>query len=135
MMWEMINNIVMYGAVLLTVGLVLLSFIEDEINKSKAKEAKRLQLIKVKAEIHAQNKKLQFEEYRKYIENKYNNVYIMNTQKEVDEYTQEVSLLEGVKQLRDNGHKYVPYVRSNPLDDIRSSLSEFTVSDVLSVFY
>src|SRR5699024_10811866 len=105
MMREMINNIVMYGAVLLTVGLVLLSFIEDEINKSKAKEAKRLQLIKVKAEIHAQNKKLQFEEYRKYIENKYNNVYIMNTQKEVDEYTQEVSLLEGVKQLRDNGHK------------------------------
>lgn len=81
MMREMINNIVMYGAVLLTVGLVLLSFIEDEINKSKAKEAKRLQLIKVKAEIHAQNKKLQFEEYRRYIENKYNNVYIINTQK------------------------------------------------------
>lgn len=135
MMREMINNIVMYGAVLLTVGLVLLSFIEDEINKSKAKEAKRLQLIKVKAEIHAQNKKLQFEEYRKYIENKYRVVEEEEVCVEVDETYQEVSLLEGVKQLRDNGHKYVPYVRSNPLDDIRSSLSEFTVSDVLSVFY
>lgn len=135
MMREMINNIVMYGAVLLTVGLVLLSFIEDEINKSKAKEAKRLQLIKVKAEIHAQNKKLQFEEYRKYIENKYRVVEEEEVCVEVYETYQEVSLLEGVKQLRDNGHKYVPYVRSNPLDDIRSSLSEFTVSDVLSVFY
>ena len=47
----------------------------------------------------------------------------------------EVHLVEGVQQLRDNGHKYVPYVRANPLDDIRSSLSEFTVDDVLRTFY
>lgn len=121
---------------MLLIVLVLLvgELVRFELEKKKVSK-RRIELSKVKAKIYAENKRLQFEEYRNYIENKYNVVDAIDICKEVDECTQEVSLLEGVQQLRDNGHKYVPYVRSNPLDDIRSSLSEFTVSDVLSVFY
>ena len=133
-MMNMLSNIVNYGVIIFAIGLVLLGIIEGEIAKSKAKEAKKLQLIKIKAEIYAESKKLQFEEYRNYIENKYR-VVEEEVCVEVDETFQEVTLVEGVQQLRDNGHKYVPYVRTNPLDDIRSSLSEFTVSDVINTFY
>ena len=131
----MLSNVVNYGVVIFAIGFVLFRIIEGEVAKSKAKEAKKLQLIKIKAEIYAESKKLQFEEYREYIENKYRVVEEEEVCVEVDETFQEVTLLEGVQQLRDNGHKYVPYVRANPLDDIRSSLSEFTVSDVLRTFY
>ena len=134
-MMNMLENIVNYGVVIFAIGLVLLGIIEGEVVKSKAKEAKKLKLIKIKAEIYAESKKLQFEAYREYIENKYRVVEEEEVCVEVDEMFQEVTLLEGVQQLRDNGHKYVPYVRANPLDDIRSSLSEFTVSDVLRTFY
>ena len=133
-MMNMLSNIVNYGVIIFAVGLVLLGMIEYEVAKSKAKEAKKLKLIKIKAEIYAESKKLQFEAYREYIENKYR-VVEEEVCVEVDETFQEITLLEGVQQLRDNGHKYVPYVRANPLDDIRSSLSEFTVSDVLRTFY
>ncbi len=118
---------------MLLIVLILLvgEFVRFELEKKKVSE-RNIELSKIKAEIYAENKKLQFEEYRDYIENKYN---IINIEESVDEIHQEVSLLEGVQQLRDNGHKYVPYVRSNPLDDIRNSLSEFTVSDVIKTFY
>lgn len=125
---------------MLLVVLVLLigELIRFELEKRKANK-KRVELSKIKAEIYAENKRLQFEEYREYIENKYNEIDIKEVDEvdiqEVRETFQEVTLLEGVQQLRDNGHKYVPYVRVNPLDDIRSSLSEFTVSDVLRTFY
>lgn len=125
---------------MLLVVLVLLigELVRFELEKRKANK-KRVELSKIKAEIYAENKRLQFEEYREYIENKYNEVDIKEVDEvdiqEVCETFQEVTLLEGVQQLRDNGHKYVPYVRANPLDDIRSSLSEFTVSDVLRTFY
>lgn len=118
---------------MLLVVLILLigELVRFELEKRKANK-KRVELSKIKAEIYAENKRLQFEEYREYIENKYNEVDI----KEVDEVDiQEITFVEGVQQLRDNGHKYVPYVRANPLDDIRSSLSEFTVSDVINTFY
>ena len=134
-MMNMLENIVNCGVIIFAVGLVLLGMVEYEVVKSKAKEAKKLKLIKIKAEIYAESKKLQFEAYREYIENKYRVVEEEEVCVEVDEMFQEVTLLEGVQQLRDNGHKYVPYVRANPLDDIRSSLSEFTVSDVLRTFY
>ena len=133
-MMNMLSNIVNYGVVIFAIGLVLLGIIEGEIAKSKAKEAKKLKLIKIKAEIYAESKKLQFEAYREYIENKYR-VVEEEVCVEVDETFQEITLVEGVQQLRDNGHKYVPYVRANPLDDIRSSLGEFTVDDVLRTFY
>ena len=133
-MMNMLSNIVNCGVIIFAVGLVLLGMIEYEVAKSKAKEVKKLKLIKIKAEIYAESKKLQFEAYREYIENKYR-VVEEEVCAEVDETFQEITLLEGVQQLRDNGHKYVPYVRANPLDDIRSSLSEFTVSDVLRTFY
>lgn len=125
---------------MLLVVLVLLigELVRFELEKRKANK-KRVELSKIKVEIYAENKRLQFEEYREYIENKYNEVDIKEVDEvdiqEVRETFQEVTLLEGVQQLRDNGHKYVPYVRANPLDDIRSSLSEFTVSDVLRTFY
>ena len=134
-MMNMLENIVNYGVIIFAIGLVLLGIIEGEIAKSKAKQAKKLKLIKIKAEIYAESKKLQFEAYREYIENKYRVVEEEEVCVEVDETFQEVTLLEGVQQLRDNGHKYVPYVRANPLHDIRSSLSEFTVDDVLRTFY
>ena len=133
-MMNILENIVNYGVIIFAVGLVLLGIIEGEIAKLKAKEAKKLQLIKIKAEIYAENKKLQFEAYREYIENKYR-VVEEEVCAEVDETFQEITLVEGVQQLRDNGHKYVPYVRANPLDDIRSSLGEFTVNDVINTFY
>ena len=133
-MMNMLENIVNYGVIIFAVVLVLLGIIEGEIAKSKAKKAKKLKLIKIKAEIYAESKKLQFEAYREYIENKYR-VVEEEVCAEVDETFQEITFVEGVQQLRDNGHKYVPYVRANPLDDIRSSLSEFTVSDVLKTFY
>ena len=125
---------------MLLIVLVLLvgELVRFELEKRKVSK-KRVELSKIKAEIYAENKRLQFEEYREYIENKYNEVDIKEVDEvdiqEVDETFQEVTLLEGVQKLRDNGHKYVPYVRANPLDDIRSSLSEFTVSDVLRTFY
>lgn len=125
---------------MLLVVLILLigELVRFELEKRKANK-KRVELSKIKAEIYAENKRLQFEEYREYIENKYNEVDIKEVDEvdiqEVRETFQEVTLLEGVQQLRDNGHKYIPYVRANPLDDIRSSLSEFTVSDVLRTFY
>jgi len=118
---------------MLLIVLVLLvgELVRFELEKRKVSK-KRIELSKIKAEVYAENKRLQFEEYREYIENKYNDVDI----KEVDEVDiQEITFVEGVQQLRDNGHKYVPYVRANPLDDIRSSLSEFTVSDVINTFY
>ena len=133
-MMNMLENIVNYGVIIFAVGLVLLGMVEYEVAKSKAKEAKKLKLIKIKAEIYAESKKLQFEAYREYIENKYR-VVEEEVCAEVDETFQEITLVEGVQQLRDNGHKYVPYVRANPLDDIRNSLSEFTVSDVINTFY
>ena len=133
-MMNMLENIVNYGVIIFAVGLVLLGMVEYEVAKSKAKEDKKLKLIKIKAEIYAESKKLQFEAYREYIENKYR-VVEEEVCAEVDETFQEITLVEGVQQLRDNGHKYVPYVRANPLHDIRSSLSEFTVDDVLRTFY
>ena len=121
---------------MLLIVLVLLvgELVRFELEKRKVSK-KRVELSKIKAKIYAENKRLQFEAYREYIENKYKVVEEEEVCVEVDETYQEVTLLEGVKQLRDNGHKYVPYVRANPLDDIRSSLSEFTVSDVINTFY
>lgn len=121
---------------MLLIVLVLLvgELVRFELEKRKTSK-KRIELSKIKAEIYAESKKLQFEEYREYIENKYRVVEEEEVCVEVDETFQEVTLLEGVQQLRDNGHKYVPYVRANPLNDIRSSLSEFTVDDVLRTFY
>ena len=121
---------------MLLIVLVLLvgELVRFELEKRKVSK-KRIELSKIKAEIHAENKRLQFEAYREYIENKYRVVEEEEVCVEVDEMFQEVTLLEGVQQLRDNGHKYVPYVRANPLHDIRSSLSEFTVDDVLRTFY
>ena len=123
----------MMNMLLIVLVLLVGELVRFELEKRKISK-KRIELSKIKAEIHAENKRLQFEAYREYIENKYR-VVEEEVCAEVDETFKEITLVEGVQQLRDNGHKYVPYVRANPLDDIRSSLSEFTVSDVLRTFY
>lgn len=107
-------------------------YLVSEYLKQVALNKKR-ELYKVKAEINAQRKKEAFEEYRRYIEDNFKDEDLDT--KEVDEDTNVISYIDGVKKLRDNAPKYVPYERPNPLSDIRSSLSEFTVSDVLNTFY
>ena len=124
----------MMNMLLIVLVLLVGELVRFELEKRKVSK-KRIELSKIKAEIHAENKRLQFEAYREYIENKYKVVEEKEVCVEVDETFQEITLVEGVQQLRDNGHKYVPYVRANPLHDIRSSLSEFTVDDVLRTFY
>ena len=124
----------MMNMLLIVLVLLVGELVRFELEKRKVSK-KRIELSKIKAEIYAENKKLQFEAYREYIENKYKVVEEKEVCVEVDETFQEITLVEGVQQLRDNGHKYVPYVRANPLHDIRSSLSEFTVDDVLRTFY
>jgi hypothetical protein len=129
--YKLLNIKEIMNMLLIVLVLLVGELVRFELEKRKVSK-KRIELSKIKAEVYAENKRLQFEEYREYIENKYNDVDI----KEVDEVDiQEITFVEGVQQLRDNGHKYVPYVRANPLDDIRSSLSEFTVSDVINTFY
>ena len=123
----------MMNMLLIVLVLLVGELVRFELEKRKVSK-KRIELSKIKAEIYAENKRLQFEAYREYIENKYR-VVEEEVCAEVDETFQEITLVEGVQQLRDNGHKYVPYVRANPLHDIRSSLSEFTVDDVLRTFY
>ena len=88
---------------MLLIVLVLLigELVKFELEKRKVSK-RRIELSKIKAEIHAENKKLQFEEYRNYIENKYNDVDIKEVDEvdiqEVRETFQEVTLLEGVQQ-------------------------------------
>ena len=102
--------------------------------EKKERSERRRKLAQTKIELELQRKREEFEAFRKYIESK-------NT--DVDEVVEEdievndnvIDFVQGVQQLRDNGHKYIPYERPNPLDDIRNSLSEFTVDDVLNTFY
>ena len=102
--------------------------------EKKERSERRMKLAQTKIELELQRKREEFEAFRKYIESK-------NT--DVDEVVEEdievndnvIDFVQGVQKLRDNGHKYVPYKRPNPLDDIRNSLSEFTVDDVLNTFY
>ena len=100
----------------------------------KERSERRMKLAQTKIKLELQRKKEEFEAYRKYIETKYPDVdEIVEEVVEVNDNV--IDFVQGVQQLRDNGHKYVPYERPNPLDDIRNSLSEFTVSDVLNTFY
>ena len=121
---------------MLLIVLVLLvgDLVRFELEKRKVSK-KRIELSKIKAEIYAENKRLQFEAYREYIENKYKVVEEEEVCVEIDETFQEVTLLEGVQQLRDNGHKYVPYARAIRLHEMRSYLSESTVAEALTLVH
>ena len=106
--------------------------------EKKERSERRMKLAQTKIELELQRKREEFEAYRKYIETKYPDVneVVEEVVEEVIEVNDNViDFVQGVQQLRDNGHKYVPYERPNPLDDIRNSLSEFTVNDVLDTFY
>ena len=106
--------------------------------EKKERSERRMKLAQTKIELELQRKREEFEAYQKYIETKYPDVdeVVEEVVEEVIEVNDNViDFVQGVQQLRDNGHKYVPYERPNPLDDIRNSLSEFTVDDVLNTFY
>ena len=106
--------------------------------EKKERSERRMKLAQTKIELELQRKREEFEAYQKYIETKYPDVdeVVEEVVEEVIEVNDNViDFVQGVQQLRDNGHKYVPYERPNPLDDIRNSLSEFTVNDVLNTFY
>lgn len=124
-----------------TLVLFLLVLVGEYVINSymrKIQEQKKAELRKIKSEIYAQRKREAFEEYRRQIEEwKAKNENLDTQEVEKDEESDNViNFAEGVQRLRDNGPKYVPYERPvNPLNDIRNSLSEFTVSDVLNTFY
>lgn len=117
--------------------MLILLFVSEYFRIEKEKKERserRRKLFQTKIELELQRKREEFEAFRKYIEAKH---------QDVDEVVEEVvevndnviDFVQGVQKLRNNGHKYVPYKRPNPLDDIRGSLSEFTVDDVLNTFY
>ena len=124
-----------------TLVLFLLVLVGEYVVSSymrKIQEKKKLELIRIKSEIYAQRKREAFAEYRREVEEwKAKNEKLDTQEVEVDEESDNViNFAEGVQRLRDNGPKYVPYERpTNPLNDIRNSLSEFTVNDVLQTFY
>ena len=104
--------------------------------EKKIRSKKRLQLAQIRIDLEIQRKREEFEKFKARIEAfkdesevKVNEVDI----KEVDEVDN--TFIEGITALRDNGPKYVPYERPNPLDDIRNTLSEFTVNDIINTFY
>ena len=108
------------------------------VKEKKERSERRMKLAQTKIELELQRKREEFEAYRKYIETKYPDVdeVVEEVVEEVIEVNDNViDFVQGVQKLRDNGHKYVPYQRPNPLNDIRNSLSEFTVDDVLNTFY
>ena len=121
--------------------MLILLFVSEyfRIEKDKKERSeRRMKLAQTKIELELQRKREEFEAYRKYIETKYPDVdeVVEEVVEEVIEVNDNViDFVQGVQKLRDNGHKYVPYKRPNPLDDIRNSLSEFTVDDVLNTFY
>ena len=104
--------------------------------EKKIRSEKRRQLSEIKIEMELRRKREEFEKFKARIEAfkdesevEVNEVDI----KEVDEIDN--TFVKGVTTLRDNGPKYVPYERPNPLSDIRNSLSEFTVNDIINTFY
>ena len=102
--------------------------------EKKERSERRRKLAQTKIELELQRKREEFEAFRKYIESKNQDVDEV-VEEDVEVNDNVIDFVQGVQQLRDNGHKYVPYERPNPLDDIRNSLSEFTVNDVLNTFY
>ena len=120
---------------LLVMLLVLLVCEYLRIEKEKKiRSKKRLQLAQIRIDLELQRKREEFEKFKARIEAfKDEDVCDEIDIKEVDEVDN--TFVEGITALRDNGPKYVPYERKNPLDDIRSSLSEFTVNDIINTFY
>ncbi len=102
--------------------------------EKKERSERRMKLAQTKIELELQRKREEFEAFRKYIETKHPDVDEV-VEEVIEDNDNVIDFVQGVQQLRDNGHKYVPYKRPNPLDDIRNSLSEFTVDDVLNTFY
>ena len=104
--------------------------------EKKIRSEKRRQLSELKIEIELRRKREAFEKFKARIEAFKDESEIEVDEvdiKEVDEVDN--TFVEGVTALRDNGPKYVPYERPNPLNDIRNSLSEFTVNDIINTFY
>ena len=120
--------------------------------EKKERSERRMKLAQTKIELELQRKREEFEAFKAYFEEKHKEeLYegyttsgervegtldeLINNDDVEDGSIDVIDFVEGVQKLRDNGHKYVPYERPNPLNDIRNSLSEFTVNDVLNTFY
>lgn len=117
--------------------MLILLFVSEYFRIEKEKKERserRRKLFQTKIELELQRKREEFEAFRKYIEAKHPDVDEV-VEEVVEDNDNVIDFVQGVQRLRDNGHKYVPYKRPNPLDDIRNSLSEFTVDDVLNTFY
>lgn len=117
--------------------MLILLFVSEYFRIEKEKKERserRRKLSQTKIELELQRKREEFEAFRKYIEAKHQDVDEV-VEEVIEKNDNVIDFVQGVQRLRDNGHKYVPYERTNPLDDIRNSLSEFTVDDVLNTFY
>lgn len=124
------NYTIAYG----TVALLIIMAIEMQVTsykKAKAKERQdRLNKRREEFEAKMKFKKRKFEEYKSYIESL--NFDEQVDIKEVDEDS--LTLEEGVTKLvKETHHTYRPYEVNT--FDIRDTLREFTVQDVLNTFY
>ena len=122
------------GVVFASLVTILIALIDMEVrkyNEKKAKERKaRLNKRREEFEAKMKFKKRAFEEYKAHIESL--NLDEEVDIKEVDEDS--LTLEEGVTKLvKETHHTYRPYEVNT--FDIRDTLREFTVQDVLNTFY
>ena len=132
-----LNYAVMYGAVAILVAV----FIMEHIKEHKAKKQQEIEIkrIKHKEELEAKLmfKKRRFEEYRNYIDALPDEVDVkeLEEQVEIKELKpRNVAYEDGINHLiMSTHHTYRPYEVKD--FDIRDTLREFTVEDVLNTFY
>lgn len=121
----------MIVSLVITLGIASIRESLNEMKRAKQKQLE-LNLAKRKDEIDAKLlfKKRKFEEYKSYIES-------LNFDEQVDikEVNEDsLTLEEGVTKLvKETHHTYRPYEVNS--FDIRDTLREFTVQDVLNTFY
>lgn len=121
----------MIVSLVITLGIASIRESLNEMKRAKQKQLE-LKLAKRKDEIDAKLlfKKRKFEEYKSYIESL--NFDEQVDIKEVDEDS--LTLEEGLTKLvKETHHTYRPYEVNT--FDIRDTLREFTVQDVLNTFY
>ena len=135
---NVLEEVVSKGLVFATVIVIIIGMIELELQKYKAKKDKerKAKLKKRREEFEAKMnlKKRAFEEYKSYIESL--NFDEEEEAEEVEDEVEEevVELDEGVsRMIRNAHHNYRPYEINN--FDLRDTLREFTVQDVLNAFY
>ena len=137
---SLLSEVTSKGLVFATLVTIIIGMVELELQKYKAKKDKerKAKLNKRREEFEAKMnfKKRAFEEYKSYIES-----LNFNEEEEAEEVEDEVEVEEEVVELdegvsrmiRNAHHNYRPYEINN--FDLRDTLREFTVQDVLNAFY